>query len=191
MFNLLKADILRMFPLQQLYFSFMHLRHNEKLIRIYHHHPLPFFLSVLKISFLSAPFYFLLFLFRGGMSTGTFIIAGFVITAFFLLALFYLTMIYWADRLIVTNYRVIHINWHFLTVRREYEAELQDIQDIETQEKGILSFLKFLDYGLFEIQTAASRVSIIFRDAPDPEAVKAFIFRVKDSAPDCSDIGVI
>ena len=77
--------------------------------------------------------------------------------------------------MIITNKRVVWIDWKTIFRREEHEAELIDIQDIETKEHGILSQLKIFDYGYFEIETAASKVCIRFNDCPDPETVKHFI----------------
>ncbi len=82
---------------------------------------------------------------------------------------------YILDKLIITNYRIIWVDWQSIFKREEHEAELIDIQDIETLEKGILSKVKFFDYGLLGIETAASKSCIIFKDCPNPEEVKTFI----------------
>lgn len=59
------------------------------------------------------------------------------------------------------------------------EAELDEIQDIHTSGKGIFSIIPFLNYGTLSIETAASNLSIRFDYAPDPNAIKIYIFSVK------------
>jgi len=86
-----------------------------------------------------------------------------------------ITLDYILDKLIITNKRVIWINWKTLFKREEHEAELMDIQDIETREKGILSKWHIMDYGLLQIATASSTLCISFEDCPDPEGIKHFI----------------
>jgi hypothetical protein len=113
------------------------------------------------------------------MSTKAYVIAHIVIISIFTLLIIYQSLIYWLDKLVVTNHRAIFIDWKFLTIRKEYEAELRDIQDIRTKERGVLAVFRFLDYGTFAVQTA-SHVSIIeFIDAPNPEGIRQFIYSIK------------
>mgnify|MGYP001608622431 FL=1 len=83
---------------------------------------------------------------------------------------------YWLDKFIVTNYRIVHVTWPFPTIRREFETELSEIQEIATKEMGFLSYLKIFDYGTLKIETAASKVTIFFDKAPDPEGIKHFLY---------------
>ena len=83
------------------------------------------------------------------------------------------------DRLIITDKRVIYVNWKFLTIRDEDETELADIQDIHTKEKGLLSMVKIFDYGLFKLQTASHITAITFDNAPDPEGIRHYIYHIK------------
>ena len=55
------------------------------------------------------------------------------------------------------------------------EALLYDIQDIHTQEKGVLSALYLFDYGVIRLETASSKTTIVFTEAPDPEGIKTFL----------------
>lgn len=91
----------------------------------------------------------------------------------------YIALIYWLDKLVITNLRVVHIDWKYLTVRDEIEAMLDDIQDISTAEKGILSYFRVFDYGDIQIATASSRVVLKFGWAPDPEGIRRFIYHVR------------
>ena len=157
----------------------MELREGEKILKIYHHHPTPFVVDLLKIIAGSFPFFLLLYLFGPSMPTKTYIIAHLIVICLFTLILIYQALVYWLDRLVVTNQRVILIDWRYLTKREEHEAELHDIQDITTKEKGGLATFWMLDYGTFSLQTA-SHVSIIqFFDAPDPEGIRQFIYSIK------------
>jgi hypothetical protein len=90
-----------------------------------------------------------------------------------------MTFIYWADKLIITNFRIVFIDWKLLNVNTENEAELKDIQDVHVRGKGIFSFIPFLDYGTITIATAASEVCVRFELAPGPDRIKRFIFATK------------
>ena len=94
----------------------------------------------------------------------------------FSLVAVYLTLIYWLDRLIVTNKRIIFIDWEYLTVKTEHEAELNDIQDITSQEKGLVALIPFFDYGTIVIKTASAKTFIKFTQSPDPNGIKQFIY---------------
>ncbi|MFA7278180.1 MAG: hypothetical protein WC101_04335 [Candidatus Gracilibacteria bacterium] len=102
-----------------------------------------------------------------------------LVTIFFVLVFMYVSFIYWADKLVVTNFRVIFVDWKLLNLSSENEAEIHDIQDIHIVDKGILSAIPFLNYGTLTIATAASEISVRFTSAPDPDQIKRFIFSVK------------
>lgn len=102
-----------------------------------------------------------------------------VVIGIFLIILKHHAFVYWMDRLIITNQRVIYVNWKFLTIRDEDETELNDIQDIHTKEKGLLSALNIFDYGTFKLQTASHITAITFLDAPDPEGIRHYIYHIK------------
>ena len=83
------------------------------------------------------------------------------------------------DKLIITDQRIVYIDYKFLTVSQESQTFVQDIQDIASREKGILSYLKIFDYGMLRIETAASNITITFENAPDPEGIRQFIFHLR------------
>lgn len=153
----------------------MQLQRGEQVIRIYHHHPLPFVIQILKSLGASFPFFFLLFLFSSAMRYEWIVISVLFIMAIYTVIIVYLALIYWLDKLVITNKRIIHIDWKLLSQRDEGEALLTDIQDISSKEKGILSALYLFDYGQIRLETAASKATIIFTEAPDPEGIKAFL----------------
>jgi hypothetical protein len=137
----------------------------------------------------SFPFFFLLFWAAPSMKLNYVIITALIIIAFFSLVIIYLALIYWLDKLVITNKRVVHIDWLFLTKKTEGEALLYDIQDIHTQERGILSALYMFDYGVLRLETASSKTTIIFTEAPDPEGIKRFVSdAIKHCRPDIQRI---
>jgi hypothetical protein len=91
----------------------------------------------------------------------------------------YDSIIYFLDRIVISNKRVVHINWKSLFQREETEADLSEIQDIKTTEFGVLSSFRLFDYGTFRVETASSKVSIIFNNANDPEGIKHFIYHLQ------------
>lgn len=156
----------------------MHIETSEKILKVYHHHPFPFFIRALKIAIISLPFFLVASFFLGTLTTGQMAGIYTTIAAIFALIIIYDWIVYFLDRLVVTNRRIVHINWRSLFLRQETEAELADIQDIDTQEKGILSAIKLFDYGLFRLETAGRNISIEFKNANNPEGIKHFIYHL-------------
>lgn len=153
----------------------MKLQSNERIIKVFHHHPFPFLIQILKAIAASFPFFFLLYLLSPALSYNVIVIANLIIIGIFSLVILYLALIYWLDKLVITNKRAVHVDWIFLSKRIEGEALLYDIQDIHTQEKGFLSAFYLFDYGLIRLETASSKTTISFTEAPDPEGIKVFM----------------
>lgn len=157
----------------------MMLREGEKILRTYRHHPTPFVWQIIKALALMVPLYFIIYIFTNGLFTGWAILIHVFVLIICGLVLLYLTLIYWMDKFIVTNQRVLYIDYKYLTVSEEAETFLNDIQDITTKENGLLSYFWIFDYGLITIETPASSVTIVFDDAPDPEGIRQLIFHMR------------
>lgn len=153
-------------------------KENEEVVKVLHHHYTALFLREFKVALLSIPFYFVASFFGAFLNTGQMFQVYSVITLIFLIVIIYDGVLYWMDRLIITNIRVVYIDWLNPFSRSEHEAELVDIQDIETTETGVLSFLPFFDYGNFTLETASAHTIITFNEAPDPEGIKHFIYHL-------------
>lgn len=157
----------------------MELRCNEKIIRKYHHHYFPFIIRVFKVLVGSLPFFFMTYLFSPLLSSSA---LGYVYTGlivFFMLVTVYVALIYWLDHVLVTNQRVMYIDWKQLLLKKETFVSLKEIQDIFSEEKGILSAFPFFDYGFLRIQTASHATAIEFEEAPNPDGMKDFIYNVR------------
>ncbi len=152
---------------------------GEKVLRVYHHHPTPFIFNVLKVILAFSPFYFLLWGVDSILSLFWAIIGHLVLIFFFILVIIYISLIYWLDRLVITNMRIIYIDYKYLTVRDDSVAFLEDIQDVKTDEKGLLAYFKFFDYGTMTVDTPSSYITLIFEDAPNPEGIRQFVYHVK------------
>lgn len=157
----------------------MHLREEEQILKVYHHHPTPFVFDILKVFLGTFPFFLVIFLFKESVNMQWYILLHIIVFILFTLVVAYVSLVFWLDKLIITNQRIIFVNWRYLTVRDEVEAYFNEIQEINTEEKGFLSYFKAFDYGNIRIETAASHVSIDFLDAPDPEGIRRFIYHVK------------
>ena len=158
----------------------MQLRKGEKIIRIYRHHPTPYIFSVFELLLGLLPFLGLLLWLGNGLSDSAIFWWSLGIGVFFLFMFLHITFVYWLDKLVITNQRIVYVEWTFLTIRREAEAFLHDIQDIQTKENGIFASFNIFDYGTFTLKTAASKVTLVFLDAPDPEGIRNFVYNFKE-----------
>lgn len=70
---------------------------------------------------------------------------------------------------IVTNERIVDIDFYFLLYKHFSAANLVKIQDISYTTKGI--FGSFLNYGNVTIETAGEAPHLVFEQVPNPECV--------------------
>lgn len=156
----------------------MKLKENEEVVKVLHHHYVALIIRELKIVIVSIPFFFVASLFSTLMNPYQQILMYGAITIVFGLIIAHDGILYHLDRLVITNHRIIYIDWQGIFSRSEHEAELVDIQDIETKETGVLSFIPMFDYGMFTVETASAHTIINFTEAPDPEGIKHFIYHL-------------
>lgn len=155
----------------------MHLKEGETILRVYHHHPTPFVLDVLKVIAGAFPFYLVLFSLQGIIPTFWYVIVHIVIFVIFALVIVYVSLVFWLDRLVVTDQRVLFIDYKYLTKRDDSSVAYDEVSDILTKEKGLLSYFRIFDYGTFILDSPSSYISIIFEDAPNPEGIRQFIYQ--------------
>lgn len=84
---------------------------------------------------------------------------------------------YYFDVWIVTDQRIVNIEQKGLFSRVVSELELEKIQDITTDVKGIIP--TFLNYGNLYVQTAGEMERFIFRNVPDPYGIKDAIMSLQ------------
>jgi hypothetical protein len=84
---------------------------------------------------------------------------------------------YYFDVWIITNKRVVNVDQQGLFNRAVSEVELEKIQDITTDVKGIIP--TFMNYGDVFIQTAAERERFDFCSVPDPYGIKDIIMNLQ------------
>jgi hypothetical protein len=156
----------------------MKLKEGEEIIKIYHHHYTTLIFRELVVALLSIPFFLVGAFFNGVLSPWQMFLLYGAIALIFILVMLYDGILFHMDRLVITNMRIVYIDWQNAFSRSEHQAELSEIQDIETKETGVLSFLPIFDYGTFILETAAAHTIIKFNDAPDPEGIKHFIYHL-------------
>lgn len=84
---------------------------------------------------------------------------------------------YYFDVWIVTDRRIVNIEQKGLFSRAVSELELEKIQDITTDVRGIIP--TFLNFGDLQVQTAAEQERFLFRSVPDPYNVKNLIMNLQ------------
>ena len=84
---------------------------------------------------------------------------------------------YYFDVWIITSQRIVNIEQKGLFARQTSELRLEKIQDVATNVKGVIP--TFLNYGNIEVQTAAETEKFLFKNIPDPYAVKDLIMKLQ------------
>lgn len=158
----------------------MQIREGERILKIFYPHYTPFVFYMIKVLFGIIPLFVFLYILSFFISTKWYVIGNIVLVILFILVIIYKSLVYWLDRMVITNQRIVHVEWRNLAVRDEAEVRLQDIQDILTQEKGLLSYFKIFDYGTIRMDTASAYVALKFKNAPDPEGIRRFIYHVRN-----------
>ncbi len=155
----------------------MHLRNGEVVLKTVKRHKSPFVIKLIAIFIAAVPLYaFILII--GKEIDGEWLLGIVAVLSFCIgLIIALIGFEYLFDKLMITSRRVIWVNWRNPFSREEREAELADIQDIETKEKGLLSNISIFNYGLLEVSTAATQGCIAFKDCVDPSDVEHFIFK--------------
>jgi hypothetical protein len=82
----------------------------------------------------------------------------------------FLNFLYWYFNVyIVTNERVVDVDWYSLTHREINVSQISKIQDVTSQQIGVLSGI--FDYGHVLIQTAGTEPNFEFLNVPHPQLV--------------------
>lgn len=157
----------------------MVLRKSEKLIKIFRHHPLPFVLHIFILFLLLAPFYILLTVLVGSINHLTLIILKSSLVALTMLLVIYHSFIFWLDKIIITNQRVINIDWKSLFHQETNDIELHDIQSIAIKSHGLLEKLYFFNFGDIAIQSGSNFSVIMFHESHNPDAIEELINHLK------------
>ncbi|MFZ2975129.1 MAG: PH domain-containing protein [Candidatus Moraniibacteriota bacterium] len=160
-------------------------KNGEEILMVIHRH----WFNIL--THFSVIFFMILFLFSSYFLTAFFFdefseqlllnLTAFMRSLFFtfLWLLFFAIWIdYYFDVWIVTSERIINIEQKGLFTRVVSELELEKIQDVTTDVRGVIP--TFLNYGNLLIQTAGERERFIFRNVPDPYKIKDTIMKLQN-----------
>lgn len=95
---------------------------------------------------------------------------GLLMLVVFIVGVIYMIFIgrgYLLNRLILTDFNIVHILQQGLFRKKIFELSLTDIEDIYIEKSGLLPIL--FNYGTITIKTAYSRNDLIFRYVPGPD----------------------
>lgn len=149
----------------------MHLRPDETIIEKYRHHPFPFFLQMLLMGFASVILFAGIVLFFPDVSSDILFTVRLVLAILLLLFIAHLVLVYWGDALILTNYRLISVDWKFFHWQTEEELGLHSVKEVETSDNGLLRYIPLFDYGIVRV-FSEGKGEISFSQAPSPDKIK-------------------
>ena len=180
-------------------FHFTGQKHGENILLLLHRHWFDILKQMLIVFFMILLFVFSLIILPRYIPSITEIpdynrLFFFLESAFVLLiwmVFFVLWIDYYLDIWIITDTRIVNIEQRGLFSRQISELELENIQDVTTDVKGIIP--TFLNYGYVYVQTAAEKERFVFRNVPDPYHTKDLLMALqkRQERKEASDIGEI
>ncbi|PJC37414.1 hypothetical protein CO046_00590 [Candidatus Peregrinibacteria bacterium CG_4_9_14_0_2_um_filter_53_11] len=155
----------------------MRLQQDEVIISESRRHLTPYILRLIGVLVLTIPIIiFLVILAQSGNEDLIFYLIS--LTSFIVGAIVAVISIdYLLDKLILTNKRIILIDWRSLLNRVEHEIGLDEIQKITISRPGIFEHIPFLNFGEIEIESSASKPSISFPNCKSPEDMQECVLR--------------
>lgn len=107
---------------------------------------------------------------------------GIVLSLFWYLGVFtyaFLNFLYWFFNVyIVTNERLVDVDWYSVVNRDMKFADLTSIQDVTAGQFGVLAGI--FDFGDVKIETAGTEPNIIFAKVPHPQIVSKKIQELRE-----------
>lgn len=98
---------------------------------------------------------------------------GFVLILFWYMGIFtyaFINFLYWYFNVyIVTQERVIDVDWYSVIYRKVSSAQISHIEDVSASQGGV--FAGVFDFGNVNIQTAAEEENFEFTNVPHPQLV--------------------
>jgi uncharacterized membrane protein YdbT with pleckstrin-like domain len=160
---------------------------GEKIVRVIHRHWInvfPVFVAMAVVFLLDLYGFYRLGRF-GSPAPHTFsdqIFAVFLVAVLILVALITLlaVVVFLRNRLILTDKRMIQVTLNGLLNETVSQLTLDHVQDVKAGQHGF--FPQVLDYGDVEVETAGEVDNFVFRQAPDPNSICAFIIRLHEQS---------
>lgn len=167
-----EKEVLENLPSQKI--DFENQEETEKVILFLRQHPIvnviPIIIAILMVS---APFFLGVFPILSFLPTRFQFIAvlsWYLVTFAFCLEKF---LDWYFNIFIVTNKRIVDVDFHNLIYKEVSDAEIEKVQDVTYTVGGVARTL--FNYGDVLIQTAAERTEFKFDAVPDPDRVAKII----------------
>lgn len=159
-------------------------RSDENILLVLHRHWFDilsqFFIILIMLVLLFGSYGFTAVFFNSFSDRSLQLLFAFMRNLFFIfiwITFFIIWIDYYFDVWIITDQRIVNIEQNGLFARTTSELRLEKIQDVATDVKGVIP--TFLNYGNLEVQTAAEQEKFLFRNIPDPYAVKDLIMKLQ------------
>lgn len=139
---------------------------NEEVILVLRAHPitqLPWILNGLLLFFL---LFFLSFFFSSALSTTQSIFLNFLILVFILSYFWFNFLAYFFNVGIITNMRIIDMDYHAIIYKEFSEAKLNRVEDITAKSSGY--FASLFNFGDVFVQTAGAAENLEFLKVSKP-----------------------
>lgn len=123
-------------------------------------------------------------LFRGLSGEASLMLAGigFLLVLLTVLMLLAVTSMYWQTKLLVTNKGLIQVLQHGLFNRKISRLGMSDIEDVTTEQKGLLATL--FNYGTLHIETSGELRNFAFKYTPNPNRYASQIMDARHGSAD-------
>lgn len=87
------------------------------------------------------------------------------------------TLSWFFNAYIITDERVIDIDFYSLTAKRISEAKIENIEDVAYSQGGLLQSI--FNYGTINIQTAGEKQEFDFENIPHPQKIASILNQLK------------
>ena len=160
-------------------------RDNEQILLVLHRHWFDilsqFFIVIVMLLLFFGSYGLTAFFYTDFSNPALQILFAFIRNLFFIftwITFFIIWIDYYFDVWIVTDQRIVNIEQKGLFARETSELRLEKIQDVATVVHGVIP--TFLNYGDLEVQTAAEQEKFLFKNIPNPYAVKDMIMKLQE-----------
>ena len=149
---------------------------DEEVILVLRAHPITLLPWIINGIILFILLIFLNIVFGSIFTPAQFFFLNFSLAIFILSYLWFNFLSYYFNVGIVTNIRVVDIDYSAVIYREVTQADLTKIEDITAKSGGY--FQSLFDYGNVFIQTAGAEVNIEFLKVPKPSQVVGIVNRL-------------
>ena len=146
---------------------------NEQIFLILRAHPvtqLPWIINSLALLIV---IFFLNFLYVNFLTPFQILFANFFGLAFVLAYIFYNFLSWFFNVGIITNERIVDIDFHAVIYKEVTESQLSKVEDVTAKTGGF--FASIFNYGNIFVQTAGTMANIEFHNVPKPAEVTKII----------------